>query len=713
MLPPNTYDPVEDEIPRQPIDSAPGQPEDYSNSGIVVEEFGNYSLYSMTDGTYRVGSLEGSLIKDYGDTVWRGGSIIAVDDFNGAKAVVFEGGHVWYADDSWTKAPVGPNGNDSEQLGFRAINDYFYSDTPPADYGDPVIGLPIGQPSDREYSNEGQIAESFGDWSLFKMKDGTYRVGSLDGPLIKDYGDTVWQGGTIVAADRFNGALAVVFEGGHLWYVNSNWTKAQVGPRGRDNESLTTYQVASYFYSDAPPLFFDGDDFVTTPTTPDRPGEGKDETSTGTIIESFGMYTLYGMNDGTYRVNSLGGEQIKDAGGQVWTGGDVIAVDNLNGIRTVAFADGNVWYADSSWTKSNVGPEGKSADFFAQNEINDYFFDGETPDSSPEEPDYRNPAEDDQVLPGGLETSEFNYLYTSSTGKELVNRLIAIGIERILANASLEQIDLIFAKFGDDVDFLEFAATPDKPQVEFESDIWTLSLLPNGVYQVEPTGGGPISVISNSNDSPTLDSVVAVTTSNFVNMVAFEGGRVWYADSNWTRAPLGPGGISAAIFSVSEINALFFGENELNDTLAPAKPLEDEKDDLNETPTEDGPDAPVDEPTGGLPLDEEVPVDEPAEQGSGLPEGEFLLFFESETGLEIISKIQEADLDRLSFLISDEQTALIFTKFSEDPDWQAFVASIQGGDRTPSELTIGEEIAPDYEIELVGTTSEIYPDNFT
>ena len=193
-------------------------------------------------------------------------------------------------------------------------------------------------------------------------------------------------------------------------------------------------------------------------------------------------------------------------------------------------------------------------------------------------------------------------------------------------------------------------------------------------------------------------------------MIAFEGGRVWYADSNWMRAPLGPNGISTATFSASDINAVFFGEDEFSDTPVPEKPPEDEDGDLNEPPTEDAPDVPAEDPADDLPLDEEDPVDEPGEPGSGLPQEEFLFFFESETGLEIVTKIQETDLDRLSFLISDEQVAQIFAKFGEDPDWQAFVASIQGGDRTASELTIGEETETVYEIELVGTTSESYPD---
>jgi hypothetical protein len=80
--------------------------------------------------------------------------------------------------------------------------------------------------------------------------------------------------------------------------------------------------------------------------------------------------------------------------------------------------------------------------------------------------------------------------------------------------------------------------------------------------------------------------------------------------------------------------------------------------------------------------------------------------------LEIVTKIQKADLDRLSFLISDEQVTQIFAKFSEDPDWQAFVTSIQGGDRTVSELMIGQEISTGHEIELIGTTPEIHPDYF-
>jgi len=694
--PPVMYSPVEDDISGMPpATGIPGEDQDYSTEGLLVEGFGNYPLYVMTDGTYRVGSLDGELVKDYGGTVWRGGAIVAADEFNGAKAVVFDGGHVWYVDDTWTKAPVGPNGRDTEQLTFSEVNTYFYNDAPPADFGSPIIGQPVEQPPEGDYSTDGRLVEEFGDWSLYRMNDGTYRVGSLDGPLIKDYGGSVWQGGTIVAADKFNGALAVVFEGGHLWYVDSNWTKAQMGPQGRDTENLILSQLTNYFYNDNPPLFFNNDEFVTSPPAPEPPVDSGLPATTGTVIESFGSYSLYRMGDGTYRVNSLEGEQIKDAGGQIWTGGEVVAVDDVNGVRTIAFADGNVWYADASWTKANVGPDGKSADAFSAEEISNYFFDGGAPVVDPDEPDENIPPT------AGLDPAEFNYLYSSLTGKELVNRLIAVGIERILASISLEQVERIIEKFGDDIDFLDFAETPDKPQVKFESDMWTLSLLPTGVYQVEPAGGGPISIISNSTGSPTLDSVAAVTTSNFVNMIAFEGGSVWYADSNWMQAPLGPNGISSATFSAAEISAVFFGESKPSDTPDPDKPIEDEKDELNEPPTEDAPDAPI-----------ENPADDPVEPGSGLPQEEFLFFFESETGLEIVTKIQKADLDRLSFLISDEQVTQIFAKFSEDPDWQAFVTSIQGGDRTVSELMIGQEISTGHEIELIGTTPEIHPDYF-
>ena len=56
--------------------------------------------------------------------------------------------------------------------------------------------------------------ENYGAYVLFKMDDGTFRVGSTEGPQIKDYGGIVYSGGDIVAVDNFNGSTAVLFSSG-------------------------------------------------------------------------------------------------------------------------------------------------------------------------------------------------------------------------------------------------------------------------------------------------------------------------------------------------------------------------------------------------------------------------------------------------------------------------------------------------------------------
>jgi hypothetical protein len=148
------------------------------------------------------------------------------------------------------------------------------------------------------------------------------------------------------------------------------------------------------------------------------------------------------------------------------------------------------------------------------------------------------------------------------------------------------------------------------------------------------------------------------------------------------------------------------------------EPVDDERENPDTAPTEDNPevptepppDVPAELPDEDLPSDGDNSIDDPAEPGSGLPEIEFLFFLESNTGLEIVTKIREADLERLSYLISDEQVAQIFSKFSEDPDWQAFVASLGGGDRTASELIVSAEATTVYEIELVGSLPDYQSD---
>ena len=90
--------------------------------------------------------------------------------------------------------------------------------------------------------------ENYGAYVLFKMDDGTFRVGSSEGPQIKDYGGSVYRGGDVVAADSFNGSTAVLFSSGHLWYVDGSWTKAPTGPNGKDTENITASEMTAYFF---------------------------------------------------------------------------------------------------------------------------------------------------------------------------------------------------------------------------------------------------------------------------------------------------------------------------------------------------------------------------------------------------------------------------------------------------------------------------------
>jgi len=96
------------------------------------------------------------------------------------------------------------------------------------------------------------LVEDKGRVQLFKNEDGTFSAfenGSYT--PIKDYGQppTPTTISNIVAADYYNGFRVVVFNGGHLWYVDANWQKAAVGPNGRDTENLSNSEVNSLFLS--------------------------------------------------------------------------------------------------------------------------------------------------------------------------------------------------------------------------------------------------------------------------------------------------------------------------------------------------------------------------------------------------------------------------------------------------------------------------------
>ena len=223
----------------------------------LVEIFGSVALFNNSDGSFSVqdtadGASSFKTIKDYGQTIWRSGPIVAADYYNGYRAVVFQGGHVWYVDNNWTKAAVGPQNRDTDQLSQDQINNLLLSGPTR------VVSPPAEQPI------TSTAVEAFGQYSLYQNSDGTYTVKDRANSewLIKDMGsqNPFRSPGSIAAADLYNGYKAVVFYGGHIWYVNADWMKANAGPNGNSVDNISPADVNTYFLTNSPP-----------PTTPSNP----------------------------------------------------------------------------------------------------------------------------------------------------------------------------------------------------------------------------------------------------------------------------------------------------------------------------------------------------------------------------------------------------------------------------------------------------------
>jgi len=318
----------------------------------LIESFGSVALFANSDGSFSVqdaadGANSYKTIKDYGQTVWRGGPIVAADYYNGYRAVVFLGGHVWYVDNNWTKSAVGPQGRDTDNLSQGQINTLLLSGA----------SRPVSPPAEQAVTST--VVESFGQYSLYQNSDGTYTVKDSSNSewKIKDSGSQTPFKGAIAAADLYNGYKAVVFPGGAIWYVNSDWMKASVGPNGRDTDNISPSDVSAYFLTNSPP-----------PTNP----------AVARMIEDKGSVTLVQNTDGSYSAIEANGSsyQIKDYGASIWRGGPIVAADYYNGSRVVVFEGGHVWYVSMVWTKARGGPNGQDTDQLTQQQIDQLFLSG-------------------------------------------------------------------------------------------------------------------------------------------------------------------------------------------------------------------------------------------------------------------------------------------------------------------------------------------------
>ena len=341
----------------------------------LVESFGSVALFNNSDGSFSVqdaadGANSYKTIKDYGQTIWRSGPIVAADYYNGYRAVVFQGGHVWYVDNNWTKSAVGPQGRDTDNLSQDQINTLLLSGA----------SRPVTPPTEQAVTST--AVETFGQYSLYQNSDGIYTVKDRSNGewLIKDMGSqTPWRSsGSIAAADLYNGYKAVVFNGGHIWYVNSDWMKANTGPNSASVDNISPSDVSTYFLTNSPP--------PTNPANPTNPALPVNPVmptipappAVARTIEDKGSVTLVQNTDGSYSAIEADGSsyQIKDYGATIWRGGPIVAADFYNGSRAVVFEGGAVWYVSMVWTKARGGPNGQDTDQLTQQQIDQLFLSG-------------------------------------------------------------------------------------------------------------------------------------------------------------------------------------------------------------------------------------------------------------------------------------------------------------------------------------------------
>ena len=257
----------------------------------LIENSGTYAVYQNSDGSYFVeGNGEKEVIRDYGN-IAKDMNIVAVDLFNGYRTVVFDGGHIWYADSDWSKENVGPNNQSVADSDFQATGqdyrdfygvDLSYPNLTADDYyeddsGDDAGGVPGGAPNDgldeaALFGSAGpfQVIEAIGSFKLhYGTGNSTYWVEDLNGggswSLIKQMGGNDFPSGvdSIIAADYFNGVRAVLFSSPgtnpndpgasyHIWYANLAWEKDHAGPSGLEATNISAAQVIENFGSVLP-----------------------------------------------------------------------------------------------------------------------------------------------------------------------------------------------------------------------------------------------------------------------------------------------------------------------------------------------------------------------------------------------------------------------------------------------------------------------------
>lgn len=310
----------------------------------LVESNGSWKLYIDQTGAYFAqanGGKDYSVIRDAGGTIWRGGAILAVEQYQGKNAVVFGsmgGGanqtfHVWLCDSAWTKLDTGMN---TANISADELQQNF--------------GITVNSGSSTGPIGATSEIESSGAWTLLRDASAAYFAKSKTGEqiIIKDFGGPVWRGAAIIAADTYMGQNAFVLGVGsgssvssyQVTLCDSNWTKVSIINLGaleiQDKFGINVAQVAPL----AAPV------------------------GASTLIETSGNFSLKSDATGAFFAVDKSGVEIaiKDFGGGVWRYGPIIAVDTYQGKNAVVFGDGagsnmnsyHVWICDNTWTKTSA-----------------------------------------------------------------------------------------------------------------------------------------------------------------------------------------------------------------------------------------------------------------------------------------------------------------------------------------------------------------------
>ena len=639
----------------------------------LMESNGAVSLYRNSDGTFA--AVEGgnsTLIKDYGNppTPTTIPNIVAADYLNGYRIVVFGGGHTWYVDGNWQKAPVGPNGVDAINLTNEQYAAIISGGTPviPVAPTAPTYNLSALNPSVTEggtasfsvtttnvadgtllnYSLSGDInaadivgplqgsvrinasgsgvisvitasdaiiegpeilrvrldingatrdtvindgaantptnrtlIESNGTVSLYRNSDGTFSaVEGNASTLIKDYGNppTPTTIPNIVAADYLNGYRIVVFGGGHTWYVDSNWQKAQVGPNGADVINLTTEQYAAILNGSTPI----GSTYVITPTSPSV-NEGEtatfNVTTTNVADGTLLYYRLTGVIDGGDVIGGMEGSfRINGGRGVI----NIPVIQDLKSEGPEAFTVSILVNGPSPASASMIINDAASAaplliesnGTVSLYRNSDGTFAAKEGANSTLIKDYGNPPTPTRI--SDIVAAEYfngQRIVVFGTGHSWY--VDSNWQKAPVGPNGADVINLTPAQFAT-ITGGTLAPPVIAPPILIRSLIesnGTVSLYRNADGTFTATEGGVSTFVKDYGYPATPTKIANMVAADYYNgnrVVVFAGGHAWYVDSNWQKAAVGPNGADTINFTTEQL-ALVLGGG--TNTSTPPSPL--------------------------------------------------------------------------------------------------------------------------------------------